>query len=469
MQRALSKSPTAKPVRALRIARLMVPAAWILAFCLAPSALQAHEIPSTVRIVAFVKPEGPRVQLLVRAPLGAMRDLSLPQWGPGYLDVAAAEPQLRDAANLWIGNEVTLYADGIRLAAPRLAAVRVSLPSDQSFATFGQALAHVRGAPLDPGVELYWEQGLIDALFEYQLPGGRAAGRDAAHTPALEIDARWARLGVTTTTILRYLPGAGAPERVYEYVGDPGRVPLDPRWHQAFLRFVTLGFDHVLSGWDHLLFVVCLVIPFRRFRPLVMLVTAFTVAHSLTLAAAALGMAPSALWFPPLIETLIAASILYMALENVLGVRLERRWLLAFGFGLVHGFGFAFVLSDSLQFAGSHLAASLLAFNVGIELGQLAVLAVVVPLLAWLFRMLRSERAGVIVLSALVAHTAWHWLVERAGVLADYRFTLPSLDAAWWAGAMRWLMLVLIVVGLLWLLNALYRRWAGADERRAGL
>ena len=84
-------------------------------------------------------------------------------------------------------------------------------------------------------------------------------------------------------------------------------------------RFIELGFFHILDGTDHLLFLLCLVIPFRRFARCFPVVTAFTVAHSITLIASAYGFAPDALWFPPLIETLIAISIVYMALENIVG------------------------------------------------------------------------------------------------------------------------------------------------------
>ena len=171
-------------------------------------------------------------------------------------------------------------------------------------------------------------------------------------------------------------------------------------------------------------------IPFRRLRPLVAVVTAFTVAHSITLIASAFDMAPTALWFPPLIETLIAASIVYMALENIIGAQLERRWIVTFGFGLVHGFGFSFALRESLQFAGSHLLTSLLAFNVGVELGQLLVLLVLLPVLAWVLGRVVNERMGTIILSALVAHTAWHWLVERWAVLARFQWQWPDFDVA---------------------------------------
>ena len=122
-----------------------------------------------------------------------------------------------------------------------------------------------------------------------------------------------------------------------------------------------------MGGFDHLLFIFCLAIPVRRWRALAAIVTAFTAAHSITIVASAYGFAPTGDWFPPLVESLIALSIVYMALENILGKpeRLRHRWMLAFGFGLVHGFAFSFALSESLQFAGSHLITSLAAFNIG--------------------------------------------------------------------------------------------------------
>jgi len=216
-----------------------------------------------------------------------------------------------------------------------------------------------------------------------------------------------------------------------------------------------------MDGIDHLLFVFCLVIPFRRLKPLVAIVTAFTVAHSITLIASAAGFAPSALWFPPLIEVLIALSIVYMALENIVGAKLERRWMVAFGFGLVHGFGFSFALRESLQFAGSHLAASLVAFNVGVELGQIVVLVIAVPLLAYVFKHVVAEGMGTIILSAFVAHTAWHWMLDRWGVLSQYSIELPELNAAFVAGVMRALMLLLIIGGAAWAMTLLYRRLGG--------
>jgi hypothetical protein len=261
------------------------------------------------------------------------------------------------------------------------------------------------------------------------------------------VDLKFGTLGLRVVTALRLVTPNTV--RAFELENDPGMVPLDPRWHQAAWRFIQMGFFHILSGPDHLLFLAALVIPFagsiRKLRPLVWIVTAFTVAHSMTLAASALGWAPDALWFPPLIETLIAASIVYMAFENIAGTQSGSwRFATAFGFGLVHGFGFSFALRETMQFAGSHLALSLAAFNVGVEAGQLLVLAAVVPCLALLFRFWVAERMGVILLSALVAHTGWHWMTERGTELGKFQATFAASDG------MRLGLYAMIAAALIW-------------------
>ena len=408
-----------------------------------PSFAGAHEVPAEVTVQAFLKPEGSRLHLLVRAPLAALRDIDYPTRGPGYLDLTRVEPSLRQAANLWIADEVELYEDDVRLSPPRIVAARVSLPSDRSFAGYEEAAAHLMVVPLPSETELYWSQGMLDVWFEYAI---HSEGSRLSIHPDL------ARLGLHVTTVLRFLPPGGAV-RAFELSGDPGLVRLAPQWHQAAVRFVDLGFRHILDGTDHLLFLLCLVIPLRRLRPLVLVVTAFTVAHSITLIASAFGWAPDALWFPPLVETVIAASIVYMALENIVAPHTRLRWAIAFAFGLVHGFGFSFALRQTLQFAGSHLLTSLLSFNVGVELGQLLVLGLLVPMLGLAFRFV-PERTGTIIVSALVAHTAWHWMIERWERLRQFRFPWPVLSAAGLASATRWLFLMVIAAGLAWLLFA---------------
>lgn len=429
------------PLRRLACALLLIAAGL-------PAAVFAHDIPGDVRIMAYLKPLDDRLQLLVRVPLAAMREVEFPVRGPGYLDLRRADAALAGAASLWLSDNLELYEGDTRLMQPRIVTARVSLASDKSFATFESALAHVQGERVPPDSDLYWNQQLLDVLFEVPV---RSA------TSEFSIHPKFARLGQRVVTVLRFLPPDGA-ERAFEFHGDPGLVRLDPRWHQAALRFVESGFLHILEGTDHLLFLLCLVIPFRRLVPLAVIVTSFTLAHSITLLASAFGYAPGGLWFPPLIETLIAVSIVWMALENIAGAsRIRRRWVIAFVFGLVHGFGFSFALRESLQFAGSHLVTALVAFNIGVELGQLLVLLALLPALNLLFRHAVAERAGIIILSALVAHTGWHWMLERGEELL--KFPLPAMDAAAWAELLRWLIAALVLSAVLWFASRRLRRW----------
>ena len=407
-----------------------------------------HDIPADAIVRMFIKPEGDRLRILVRVPLNTMQDIVFPTFGPGYLDIPEAEDEIRQGAMLWIGNPLQLFEDGERLPVPGIVAALVSIPSDRSFTSYEEALAHVTGPPLPPETRIVWQQAMLDVLFEYPIT---SADSDFSLDPGLE------RLALKVNTVLRFLP-AGGSERLYQYTGHPGVVRLDPRWHQAALRFVALGFQHILDGIDHLLFLLCLVAPLRKLRSLVILVTAFTVAHSVTLAASAFNFAPNALWFPPLVETLIAASIVYMALENIVGTRVKTRWIITFAFGLAHGFGFSFALRETMQFAGSHLVTSLLAFNVGVELGQLAALLIIVPSLELLYRFFIREKIGNILLSALVAHTAWHWMTERWGALTQYTFRWPVFDLGLLARTLALVALVLAVMGATWLAIGWIRR-----------
>ena len=163
----------------------------------------------------------------------------------------------------------------------------------------------------------------------------------------------------------------------------------------AFLRFLGLGVEHILFGWDHLAFLCGLLIVGPSAREAGKVITAFTAAHSLTLGLAALEIvaAPASV-----VEPLIAASVLFVGVENVLRREPARRWPLAFGFGLIHGFGFASVLRElgigaggAVGAFGTGVAAPLAGFNLGVEIGQIAVASLVLPLV---WRMSRGQKAA---------------------------------------------------------------------------
>lgn len=413
-----------------------------------PARTVAHDIPGDVRIQVLLKPEGERLRLLLRVPMAATGDIVWPAVG-SLLDFSRVQPVLDEAALGWIARHIDVYEGDRRLGPPRVVDVRVSLPSDTSFDAYDRALAHVTGPRLPADTELVVNQALVDVALEYPIQSDRALfSIEPRFQTALRL--RSGQAGVRTVTTLRFLPATG-PERVFQLDADRGIVRLEPRWFQAAPLFAEEGVLHILGRPEHLLFVMCLVIPFRRLGALVPIVASFTVAHSVTLIASMYDVAPAALWFPPLVETLLAASIVYVAIENIASTRPRRRWIVAFAFGAVHGFGFSFAFRDRLQFAGDHLLTSLVSFNVGLEIGQLFMLLVLIPVLGVLFRSPVAERMGTIIMSALAVHMAWHWTAERGGQLLRYPLQWPAFDAVFLAFALQWMILAVVLAGAAWL------------------
>lgn len=423
-----------------------------------PAILVADEIPSRVAVQAFVKAEDGRLNLLMRVPMDALAEAQFPLRGEiGYVIFSEAGGAMESAANSEILPGVQLFEGDRFLQSPSLEAVRIAFPSDRSFVDYDSALANVYSPPIPDAQDLYYRQGFLDIHATYSIESSDSR---------FSVDARLGGLGLETTTILRYVLADGS-ERTFSFVGNPGLVYMDPRWYQAVLNFVILGFDHILEGADHLLFLFCLLIPLRRISALIPVITSFTIAHSLTLIASALGWVPSSIWFPSLIETLIALSIVYMACENIIGVKQQHRWIMTFAFGLVHGFGFSFLLTESMQFAGSHLVMSLLAFNLGVELGQILVVLIAVPIVYLLFKFALPERAGVILLSAIVGHWAWHWMEERWVNLSAYEISLPAFGSEFLVGLLQWSALLILASVMLWMMNLLFSRYSGSTAERA--
>jgi hypothetical protein len=207
---------------------------------------------------------------------------------------------------------------------------------------------------------------------------------------------------------------AGAP--VLEVQAQPGA------WAGAG-RFLRLGAEHIFQGADHIAFLIGVLLLGGSFRQLVGIVTAFTVAHSVTLALATLGWVVPP---PQLIEPLIALSIVAVAVENLVALRaplsservrtaIGHRWRLTFAFGLVHGFGFASALR-ALELPRALLAPSLLTFNLGVEVGQLVIVALAWPLLRWLRGVGGMWPVGVRWASAGVAALGTFWLIQRVAM-----------------------------------------------------
>jgi hypothetical protein len=185
----------------------------------------------------------------------------------------------------------------------------------------------------------------------------------------------------------------------------------DHQQHEAGTArsFVVMGFEHILTGYDHLLFLVGLLIVLRPARSLIWAITSFTLAHSITLSLATLGIASPS---PSIIEPLIALSIAYVGIENWFVRDAVGRWRLTFLFGLIHGFGFAGALRE-ISLPSAQVPLALFSFNLGVEMGQLAVVGIALPL------MLLAERQGwfavrrVKLMSASIAAMGLVWFVTR--------------------------------------------------------
>jgi len=236
------------------------------------------------------------------------------------------------------------------------------------------------------------------------------------------------RLGVRSTLPARLTPGhrqflvvrskAGQTlaERILDgtsntFEADLTRLSSSEAKPESFRQLLVLGVEHILTGYDHVVFLLALLLAGGAFWNTAKIVTSFTLAHSITLALAALDVVriPSSI-----VEPLIAVSIVYVGLENLLHDDLRWRWLLTFAFGLVHGFGFASVLRElGVGAAGVGVAVPLVSFNLGVELGQVGIMSLVLPLI-WKLRsrpffVLRCVPAC----SLLVTLVGGYWLLQR--------------------------------------------------------
>lgn len=256
-------------------------------------------------------------------------------------------------------------------------------------------------------------QGAGWKSFEFRCAGGL--------TPDDSLSLPWRRDGVMMTA--RWADGSEV-RRLFKYESGAIIVPMaelrvgSGSWQAAAKRYTVLGVDHILVGYDHLLFVLALLLIVRSGWMLVKTITAFTVAHSITLALATLGFVNVA---SRPVEAAIALSIVFLALEILaarrgqIGLTYRKPWLVAFGFGLLHGFGFAGALSE-IGLPQSEIPVALLFFNVGVEFGQLLFIAGVLILRSlWSQLAVPLPRQAALVPAYLIGTIATYWLLERVG------------------------------------------------------
>lgn len=329
---------------------------------------------------------GVRPEHITEADLKALRALT-----PGRR--AEREKELRDM----LGRRVRIRFDGVRVE-PQVAFVPSGLPiarPTSQAATQTSRSSDVAGhaSRVETIIALTGKVPVDAASFDY-----------------------WASRSFGTIVLMAGRETGGRSHEIIEPGAGSKRIDLrtapTPASRGAIAwQYLVLGFEHILPlGLDHILFVVGLFLLSTRWRPLLWQVSAFTVAHTLTLA---LSMLDVVRLSSDIVEPLIALSIAYVAIENLCTTRLHVwRPAIVFGFGLLHGLGFAGVLSE-LGLPDGRFATALVSFNVGVEMGQLAVIALWFVAVGWCRRADWYRRRVVVPASCLIAATGLFWTVER--------------------------------------------------------
>src|SRR5437016_3762685 len=270
------------------------------------------------------------------------------------------------------------------------------------------AVTGLDGTPCVPGTAALMPDG-DGVIFRNSFSCGNVAGDIVYRSTVLTATDPSAR------QVVLIGEGSNAPQALL----DAGNTTVTlsapaPSLISTMQRYLVTGIEHIFLGYDHIAFLVAVVLWARRLIPVIKIVTAFTIAHSITLSLAALNVVviPSSV-----VEPAIAASIVFVAVENFFSRDIDRRWRVAIVFGLIHGFGFASALRE-VGLPGNAVAVALAAFNVGVEIGQVAIVSIVVPSLIALDRLVSVDRAKpvraaslVYALSALIGLLGSYWLL----------------------------------------------------------
>jgi HupE / UreJ protein len=405
-----------------------------------------HDLPQDTVMHAFFRAQGSEAHLLIRVPLDLLHGISWPTNHGEYAvnDSRAAVNQALDA----LGHALLVWQDGERLT-PTISSGQLAALGDLSFANPEAAAAHI-AQPVDAELKIALDLGYLDAHFVYPIRPAPAV---------FSIQSRVAEdLQDLSKLIVQFVPDGNNRGGVLTISAQSGRVALNPNRRQAALGFVLVGMQGVLANADSLLFIVCLMIPFRRARDFAAPCAAFALANIISLAGTAFGFAPDGIWFAALAASVSAVLIFFLALGNIFGAHLQRRRLWTGLFGFTLGFGFAKLLVGRLQFAGDHSQIALWFFALGIDLGALLASALTFVGLALILRGARAGRIGIIVLSAIGAHTAWHWMIDRLGVL--WQMPWPPMTMAGFYHLTQWIFAALLAVGAYVLAaQRIERRW----------
>lgn len=341
-----------------------------------------------------------------------------------YVDAAQLKVSTDDLAALAkIGIDLSIKGEKADIEVERIRLYKNGTQPD--FATLDDAKRAFQDEPTYSVFEqgIYVGDTTVDVLLRY-------TSEDAVYNYALSstLDPGLPDQDATANLVLDYSPSGVQVFRARGLLHEP--VIVTRSVFDAVVTFIKEGVKHILEGLDHVLFVVCLVLGAMHIRPLLWRVTGFTIGHSITLSIGFFGFVPTTAWFVPAVETGIALSIIYVALVAVLpdfisGWQQKKSEWTVVGvtglIGLLHGLGFSFVLQNILQVTSPNIWQSLVAFNVGVELGQLLIV-IVAALVFYLISFFGNSVAKInrYIVAGLCAAIASYWFIERgSNVLAN--------------------------------------------------
>ncbi|MFW6057704.1 MAG: HupE/UreJ family protein [Persicimonas sp.] len=355
---------------------------------------QAHQTAiSTLHVE--IRPDDREVDLLLGISPDDLADhLELDPNDDGYVDQAEL-PLIKPAVGTYLSEKLAVFNDGreCEAAQPGFVESPQRMP-----ALLFRYTAECAGALGEVTLE---NRVMLEAPRGYTHYGLIQLGEDI-HTTVFNGDTPTYTVDLVDSTET----GEGGK------VGEDGKAFAEPSLWDVLAQYTWQGVLHIVLGLDHVLFVILLLVAARQLRRLLWVVSTFTLAHSITLVASALELVSLS---PSVVEPLIALSIAWLAVELLLDRKPGKHiFVLTFLFGLLHGFGFSYVLRDNVGLPTDALIPALFSFNLGVELGQIAIVCLAFPLVAWTRKQEWGRRAMVVV-AALVLLVALYWFVTRLG------------------------------------------------------
>jgi hypothetical protein len=414
-----------------------------------------RRIPERVNIKAFARPENGQLEVLVRVPLAAAKDVEFPTRSTsGELDIPALQSMLPGIARYFIADVFRVFDQEALMGRPEVEATRLSISSDPSFNAYPSAVERFRAPDLASEEPVFLESVWLD--IDYRLVPISPNG-------SIVVVPKVASLGVTVSTDLTYVAPDGT-SRTFSFDGDPGAIYLDPRPSETLEEFFGRGLRFVITNTDVLLILFCLALPFRHYRHVVPVLFTFAGALAVAMLVATSGLTPRSLWFPLLVNMLTAAGIVLAAAANIAGrVTPRRRALLALAVGALVGFACAFRFAGEAQFAGSHPIAAAAAFGTSVLVAATAGLAALGPRLNRLYSSPGAHPLQGIRVAARPPDTAWWWLSERWTQLRRVPMNW-SVDRDVIAAWLLMLAGVVLLIGVIWFVNQWLKSYAFADE-----